>query len=184
MRVTGGTARGQLLKVPRNFEIRPTTDRVREAVFSMLGSLLLKWQRCLDLFAGTGALGIEALSRGMEWADFVDKDRRCCDIIGQNLEKIGFRSHSRIYCEDASEILWSLQEKYDCIFMDPPYADTSTESVLEEVGDTGILNQGAILVVSHSSRVQFNEAYAKLALIKAKHYGDSSISIYRAEVTS
>ncbi len=182
MRITGGMARGQLLRVPSNLDIRPTTDRVREAVFSMLTALAITWRRCLDLYAGTGALGIEALSRGMQWVDFVDKERRCCDIIEQNLEKIGFRSHARIYCSDVTKILGTLSEKYDCIFMDPPYADSSLQNVIEEVSDADILKKGTVLVVSHSSRVRLADAYGRLSLIKAKNYGDSSISIYHAEV--
>lgn len=172
------------MRVPKNLDIRPTTDRVREAIFSMLTALVVTWRRCLDLYAGTGALGIEALSRGMQWADFVDKERRCCDIIEQNLQRIGFSSSARIYCSDAMKILNTLNEKYDCIFMDPPYADTSIESAIEDLGEADIMKKGAVLVVSHSSRVELDDMYGKLALIKAKHYGDSSISIYRTEVAT
>ena len=97
MRITGGTAKGHQLKVPNSKLVRPTTDRAREAVFSILASLATSWSRGLDLFAGTGALGIEALSRDVEWVDFVDQDHRCCAIIKQNLEKVGLAARAHVY---------------------------------------------------------------------------------------
>ena len=94
MRITGGIAKGQQLKVPRKGPVRPTTDRVREAIFSMVPPLTDQWSRGLDLYAGTGALGIEALSRNAEWVDFVDNQPKCCAIIKQNLRRLDF--HKRL----------------------------------------------------------------------------------------
>ena len=181
MRVTGGLARGQVLKVPRNVIIRPTTDRVREAIFSILGSLETYWNRCLDLYAGTGALGIEALSRGATWVDFVEKERRCCDIIKLNLDKLEFNARSRVYCYDVIRTMDILKEKYDLVFVDPPYADMSLESVLEQVGKADYMSEDSMTIVSHSSRVKLKENYGKIFLLKDKRYGDTAISIYRME---
>ena len=88
LRVITGTAKGTLLKVPDIAGVRPATDLVRGAIFSILENLTDEWSRVLDLFSGSGSLGIEALSRGAGWVDFVDRERRCCDIIKQNLELI------------------------------------------------------------------------------------------------
>ena len=105
MRITGGIAKGQQLKLPVHVKLRPTTDRVREAIFSLLTSYDCDWEKVLDLYAGTGALGIEALSRGAGWADFVDREPRCCAIIKQNLEKVGFKQNAHVYCSQVSKAL-------------------------------------------------------------------------------
>src|SRR4030042_4376564 len=116
MRITGGVARGQQLKVPKSDLVRPTTDRVREAIFSILASLTSNWSRGLDLFAGSGALGIEALSRNTEWVDFVDQSPKCCAIIKQNLQKIGFTQRTHVYCCSVAKAIGFLKDKYDIIF--------------------------------------------------------------------
>ena len=133
MRVTGGTAKGQQLKLPVHVRIRPTTDRVREAVFSLLASYECSWDRVLDLYAGTGALGIEALSRDAGWVDFVDREPRCCAIIKQNLEKVGFLDSTHVYCSSVSKALTFLESVYDVVFMDPPYSDPSLEPLLKKL---------------------------------------------------
>jgi 16S rRNA (guanine966-N2)-methyltransferase len=110
MRITGGVARGQQLKVPQNGLVRPTTDRVREAIFSILASLCSHWSRGLDLYAGSGALGIEALSRNTEWVDFVDREPRICAIIKQNLRKVGFSQKAHVYCCSVAKALTFLED--------------------------------------------------------------------------
>jgi len=181
MRITGGTARGRVLQVPRNVDIRPTTDRTREAVFSMLVSLTQIWDRCLDLYAGTGALGIEALSRGAGRVDFVEKERRNCDNIKRNLLTLGFKDNAHVYCFDVSRAISELKEQFDIIFMDPPYADKTIENIIEKLSASQIVRENTVLVVSHSSRVVLKEEYGILKMIKNKKYGDTSISIYNLE---
>lgn len=181
MRVTGGNARGQVLKVPRNKEIRPTTDRTREAVFSILSSLIGSWKRCLDLYAGTGALGIEALSRGANWVDFVEKDHRTCDIIKDNLKRLDFSNSSHVYCHDVKRALPILKETYDIVFMDPPYADKTIEDTIDQIAESDIIKKNTVLIVSHSSRVPLKEEYRGLKMIKERRYGDTSVSIYNLE---
>jgi 16S rRNA (guanine966-N2)-methyltransferase len=181
MRITGGTARGLILKVPKNYDIRPATDRVREAIFSMLLSISDSWERCLDLFAGTGALGIEALSRGAEWVDFVEKQPRCCDIIKQNLKVAGFSQQSHVYCMAVTRALDSLGSKYNIILIDPPYADKSLEDVIRQLNEAKSTMVNTLLVIPHSSRTDLARNYGTFKLIKDRKHGDTCISIYRKE---
>ena len=180
MRITGGSARGHILKVPR--DIRPTTDRTREAIFSMLNSMGSgEWSNVLDLFAGTGALGIEALSRDAAWADFVEKEPRCCDIIKQNLEKMGFSRQGHVYCRQVLKEIDNLEKQYELIFLDPPYADISLGSVVDKLGSSKNIKENGLVVITHSSRITLNENYGKLSLAKLKRHGDTAISIYNTE---
>jgi 16S rRNA (guanine966-N2)-methyltransferase len=180
MRITGGSARGQILKVPK--DIRPTTDMTREAIFSMLVSMGSgEWENVLDLFSGTGALGIESLSRGANWVDFIEKEPRCCDIIKQNLERMGFSDVGHVYCRQVLKELENLEKQYDLVLMDPPYADKSLETVLDKIGNSNKINENSLVVLTHSSRVNVAGNYGKLALIKSKRHGDTTISIYKTE---
>ena len=181
MRITGGTAKGQRLKLPKNYLIRPTTDRTREAVFSILASLGNDLTRVLDLYAGSGALGIEALSRGVEMVDFVDQEPRCCAIIKQNLEKVGFARRARVYCCTVTKALAFLDSKYDIIFMDAPYSDTAIEGVVMQLADSDNVTDKSLVVISHASRFSLAGNYGGLHLAKEKRYGDTSISIYCRE---
>lgn len=179
MRITGGTARGQQLKTPKNDLVRPTTDMVREAIFSILASLTSYWSRGLDLFAGTGALGIEALSRNTEWVDFVDQAPKCCDIIKQNLQKVGFSEKAHVYCCSVAKALTFLEDKYDIIFMDPPYSDSSINHIAMQLAISRIIDDKSVIVISHASRSPLQASYDGLFLIKEKQYGDTCISIYQ-----
>ena len=182
MRITGGISRGVQLNVPKKYHIRPTTDRVRGAIFSILASLAGDWSRGLDLFAGSGALGIEALSRDAEWIDFVDQEPRCCAIIKQNLEKIGLIHKAHVYCCSVLKALTFLDGKYDIIFMDPPYSDSKLENLMMHLDSPTLLKNGSLVVIPHSSRIILSEQYGGLQLIKQKQHGDTCISIYCREV--
>jgi len=182
MRITGGTAKGQQLKIPRNRLVRPTTDRVREAIFSILASLTSHWSRGLDLYAGTGALGIETLSRDADWVDFVDREPLCCAIIKQNLEKVGFLQKAHIYCCSITKALTFLNSKYDIIFMDPPYEDPSISSLVTQLAASKLVGNESLIVASHASRFPLDHSYNGLSLIKERRYGDTCISIYHKEV--
>ena len=182
MRITGGTAKGQQLKIPKNGLVRPTTDRVREAIFSIIASLIGQWSRGLDLYAGTGALGIEALSRNAEWVDFVDNHPNCCAIIKQNLNKIGLLQKAHVYCCSVAKALAFLDDRYDVVFMDPPYSDPSINHVVMQLANSKVIDNKSVIVVSHASRFPLQDSYDGLSLIKEKQYGDTTISIYRKEV--
>ncbi|MCX6004079.1 MAG: 16S rRNA (guanine(966)-N(2))-methyltransferase RsmD [Chloroflexi bacterium] len=184
MRITGGSAKGQILKTLPGLLVRPTTDRVREAIFSMLSSLPSDWDRGLDLFAGTGALGIEALSREAGWIDFVDRNSKSCKIIKQNLEKTGFSDQAHVYCCPVIKALGFLEERYGLIFLDPPYADTSLGTLLTNLSASRLISADSLIIVSHASRSPLDKQYNSLSMLKEKRYGDTCISIYRKEVAA
>ena len=183
MRVITGKAKGHLLKVPKGTPTRPATDLVRGAIFSILENITQEWTRVLDLFSGSGALGIEALSRGASWVDFVDREPRCCDIIRQNLEKTRFRDQAHVYCCDVAKAIHFLDKEYDVILMDPPYSDSSIGELVTRLATSSLVGTDSILVVTHSPRLSLAKAYPPLSLIKERRHGDSLISVYRKETT-
>jgi 16S rRNA (guanine966-N2)-methyltransferase len=154
MRVIAGEAKGHPLKVPQNLGVRPATDLVRGAIFSILENMTDDWAQVLDLFSGSGAMGIEALSRGAGWVDFVDREPRCCAIIKQNLEKTKLADRAHVYCCSIMRALSFLDKEYNIIIMDPPYSDLSIGNVIERLGTTQLVGSQTILVVTHSPRLK------------------------------
>lgn len=182
MRIISGIAKGVHLKVPLKSRIRPTTDLVRGAIFSILESATDNWSRVLDIYAGTGALGIEALSRGAGWADFVEQDIRCCAVIKENLNKTGFTNKGHVYCTNVKRALTFVSVSYNIVFADPPYALPKPDEFIQELATSAIMEAGSLLVVPHSSRVPFSQTYGQLSIVKERRHGDTLISIYRKEV--
>lgn len=183
MRVIAGKAKGHLLKVPRGTPTRPATDLVRGAIFSILENIVRDWTLVLDLFSGSGALGIEALSRGADWVDFVDRERRCCDIIRQNLEKTGFSTKAHVYCCNVAKAISFLDKEYNVILMDPPYSDLSIGNLITKLAPSRLVGTDTILVATHSPHISLAQTYATLQLFKERRHGDSCISLYRKETT-
>jgi len=179
MRVIAGTAKRQHLKVARGGVTRPATDLVRGAIFSMLESSTDDWSQVLDLFSGSGALGIEALSRGAGWVDFVEREPRCCDIIKQNLEKTKLLDRAHIYCCSVARAISFLDKEYNIILMDPPYSDLSIGDTITQLADTRLVGADTTVVVTHSPRLPFESKYATLNLVKEHRHGDSCVAIYR-----
>lgn len=179
LRVISGEAKGHILKVPQNTGTRPATDLVRGAIFSMLENLTDDWSRVLDLFSGSGAMGIEALSRGAGWADFVDRQERCCAIIKQNLEKTRLADRAHVYCTSVERALSFLDNKYDIVIMDPPYADATIGGIITRLADSKLIGSHTIVVVTHSPRLKLEPDYASLTLIKERRHGDSVIALYK-----
>lgn len=184
MRITGGSARGHNIRALPGLLVRPTTDKVRGAIFSILASLATDWSRGLDLFAGTGALGIEALSRGTEWVDFVDQYDKSCRIIKQNLKETGFSDSAHVYCSSVMKAIGFLEHEYGLIFLDPPYKDLSLNTLLVTIGQSRLVSQESIILASHATRSALDEQCGSLLKIKEKRYGDTCISIYQKEVAS
>jgi len=182
MRVTGGKVKGTRLKTLTRHSIRPTTSVVRQAIFSLLENRTTNWRQVLDLYAGSGALGIEALSRRTEWVDFVDNRKSCCDIIKTNLGKIGELHRAHIYCCSVSKALAFLDSSYDIIFVDPPYSDPSTNNLLINLAKSKLLRENSTVVLCHANRFPLNSDYAGLHLVKQRRYGDTFIFIYQKEV--
>jgi 16S rRNA (guanine(966)-N(2))-methyltransferase RsmD len=184
MRVIAGAAKGHKLKVPKGTTTRPATDLVRGAIFSILETITSNWEQVLDLFAGSGALGIEALSRGAGWVDFVEHKPRCCDIIRQNLEKTKLAAKAHIYCCSVAKALSFLDKEYSIILMDPPYSNLSIGKVITQLATSKLVGTDSILVVTHSPHLSLNSTYAALNLIKEHRHGDSCIAVYTKESKS
>ena len=179
MRVIAGEAKGHQLKVPKGTTVRPATDLVRGAIFSILQTAVGDWARVLDLFSGSGALGIEALSRGAGWVDFVERESRCCAIIRQNLEKAKFAARAHVYCCSVAKAISFLGKEYNIILMDPPYSDSSIGNLITQLATSKLVGTDSTVVVTHSPHLPLSSTYAVLNLIKERRHGDSCIAIYR-----
>ena len=182
MRVIAGTAKGHHLIGPERRTTRPATDLVRGALFSMLENLASDWSLVLDLYSGTGAMGIEALSRGAGWADFVDRQRRCCDIIKRNLEKTRLAERSHVYCMEVEKAISLLDKEYNIIIMDPPYVNKAIGETINKLARSKLVGPETIVVVTHSPHLNLESSYPPLSLIKERRHGDSCIAIYHKEV--
>ena len=181
MRVIAGKAKGHRLKVPKGTNTRPATDLVRGAIFSILENTASDWTQVLDLFSGSGALGIEALSRGAGWVDFVEQNPRCCGIIKQNLEKTKLAAQAHIYCCSVARAFSFLDKEYSIILMDPPYSDLSIGNIVTRLATSKLVGINSIVVVTHSPHLSLNSTYAPLNLIKEHRHGDSCIAVYQKE---
>lgn len=180
MRITGGIARGVTLGSPRAPGVRPTTDRVRTALFNILSGYGLDGTRVADLFAGTGSLGIEALSRGAAHASFIESDRRQVVVIRTNLRVAGFAERATVHLgrvEASIERLNSL----NLALMDPPYTKPFPARLIAAIGAGDALSSGAIVVCGHASRVPANDRCGALVKWDDRKYGDSSLAFYSRE---
>ena len=179
MRVITGSARGRKLKTPENYDIRPTTDNVKESVFNII-QFDIEGRRVLDLFAGTGQLGIECLSRGARECVFVDKSRDAVKIVRENLKSCGLGG--TVVQEDALSFLSSCG-KFDVIFIDPPYDAPVYESVLETINLVDILSEGGIIICEARRERALPEMTAPYYKRKEYNYGRVKICIYTKEST-
>jgi 16S rRNA (guanine966-N2)-methyltransferase len=179
MRVIAGKAKGHRLRSMQGSGIRPTSDMVRGAIFSMLESVATDWDRVVDLYAGTGALGIEALSRGAGRADFVERKPRLCTLIKQNLEQTGFTSQSTVYCVAVAKALSILEGEYGILLLDPPYNDTSITTIAEKLASSRLVGMESTIVIEHSRRVPLKEKYGDFRQMRRLSHGDSRISVYQ-----
>ena len=178
MRIVAGAARGRRLLAPKGGGTRPTSDMVRGAVFNVLGQFF-GGGAVLDLFAGTGAMALEALSRGFERAVCVEPERHAAEALRRNAGACGFADRVEVRVETAEAALRRLEGgAFDLVFLDPPYA-LGAESVLP--GLDRLLRAGGRVVAEHDRRRPPGERYGRLALADRRQYGDTGISIYRLE---
>jgi len=175
VRIAGGSARGIPLTEPRGVRLRPTSGLVREAVFNIL-SVRVEGAEVLDLYAGTGALGIEALSRGATKATFVEAEAGAVQAILSSLSRTGFASSGVVVRGRLPAALGSVSGTFDLIFADPPYNEPNPEQLLMLLEDR--LNDGGVVVYEHGSRYNPPERLAGLALLERRVYGDSAIALY------
>lgn len=179
MRVVSGEARGRRLRAPKSEGItRPMADKIKEALFSVLASLGVEADRVLDLFAGSGAVGIEAISRGAIWCDFVDRDTQAVRAIRENLEHVGFANRGRIHQIPVLTAIRAAREPYDLIIFDPPYADPEIVPTLEALSTSPAVQDGTIVAVGHSPRVPMPERIGNLVLLRQRCHGDSCFAVF------
>jgi len=181
MRIIGGQFKSRLIMMPKGVEIRPTQDKVRQAIFNMLADL--NGKRVLELFAGSGAFGIESISRGASYVTFVDNNFRCVKTIKANLDSLSI--HSRYYDvirASALSILPSLEKegnKFDLIFMDPPYHLEMAKKCLINIDSCDILSPNSLIVVEHFKKDVIVAGFKTLVLEKERRYGDTLVTMYR-----
>ncbi len=179
MKITGGEAKGVRLKAL--YGVRPTSGKVREAIFSSLENLAPDWSKVLDLYAGTGALGIEALSRGSGSSDFVEISGKMCDIIRENLVRAGFEKRGKILRMRVEKAISELPQSYGIIFLDPPYKE-DIKPVLEKLFSSKVVNERTVVVVEHSRRKNLPDRFGEFVRVRALEHGDTVVSIYKKEV--
>ena len=176
MRVISGSARGLKLLSLDGLDTRPTLDRVKEALFSMLTPYIYS-SNVLDLFAGSGALGIEALSRGAERAVFVDALPAAMDIVKQNASKAAVSERSAFYTKTADEYLKKCDERFDIIFLDPPYRGEFYEKCLSSLYENGLLNSECIIVIEWDSELGRPPIPDYYEILKERRYGRVMITL-------
>lgn len=178
MRIITGSAKGTKLKTPRGMETRPTGDRVKESVFNILGSLLID-AKVLDLFAGTGNLGLEALSRGAASAVFIDRSSASIDLIRENIELTKLSAQAEVIKGDSFTTLDRLINnnlQFDLIFCDPPYNKGMVQKVLNKVEKSKFLSSNGVIVVEHSKHEIINDEFKQLNIKRTEKYGETLVS--------
>jgi 16S rRNA (guanine966-N2)-methyltransferase len=183
MRVIAGEAKGHRLKAPKGMLTRPMADKIKGAVFSMLASLGIESERVLDLYAGSGAVGIEFLSRGATWLDAVEQRADAVAVINENLAHTKFTERAQVHRTTVEAFLARPAiGPYDTVMMDPPYADPKIAAVMALVAarapDRGIV-PGAVLVIGHSPRVTLPAQVGGFGRLRERCHGDSCFSIYQ-----
>jgi 16S rRNA (guanine(966)-N(2))-methyltransferase RsmD len=181
MRIIAGLAKGRRLRTLRGAALRPTADRVRESVFGTLGERV-RGARFLDLYAGSGAVGLEALSRGAAHATFVESHRPAARLIEENAERCGVRDRARVLSLPAIRALGLLARQgaeFDLVFVDPPYGAGEAARALEEIaGRPGLLAAGGMVMCQHSRREEMPESVGPLARMKRARFGETVVDFY------
>ena len=180
MRVIAGSARGVVLKTPDGMQTRPTIDRVKEALFSII-HFDIPGARVLDLFGGTGQLGIEAISRGAASATFVDQSDAACRLIRENLRRTRFEEVGKVVRGDYLEYLSRCREQYDIIFLDPPYAEVFLENALKRITEIDILRSGGIIVTERPIDKELPWEFEGYTRSKDYKYGRVLLTLYHKD---
>jgi 16S rRNA (guanine966-N2)-methyltransferase len=183
VRIISGSARGRRLLTPGNYLIRPTADRVKESLFNILTVQLGNFagRRVLDIFAGTGNLGIEALSRGAAEAVFIDENREAVSLLGKNLKLTGFAAKGRIIQKEALSALRSLEKHaapFDMVFLDPPYRQGLSGVVLEFLASSALIDEYSLIVAETAAKEELPDQFGALREFDRRVYGDTAIAFY------
>ena len=183
LRIIAGRSKGRILESIKGRNTRPTSDKVKEAIFNIIQSWISD-SLVLDLFAGTGNLGLEALSRGASRVIFIDKDINAVKTIRKNCYNLGYQEQVEIYRNDAARGLTELSKRdilFDIVFMDPPYAKGYEESLLQLIYEANILHNDSIVIVEHDSKTILPDRIAELCRYDFRKYGGTGVSFYRKE---
>jgi 16S rRNA (guanine966-N2)-methyltransferase len=198
VRVIAGSARGRTLSAPAGERTRPTADKLKGAIFSMLEAEAFKrgfspdaddegnerfasaiaWPRALDLYAGSGALGIEALSRGARSCDFVENNGEARETLLKNLGRTQLRPRAKIHPTSVEVAATSLRGPFDVVFADPPYAEQEARPVLAQIASSPLLSDMAIVVWEHAASLEPPEVLGRLQLLRTRRHGSSAITLY------
>jgi 16S rRNA (guanine966-N2)-methyltransferase len=176
MRITGGTGRGRRLKVPRGSRVRPTSDKVKQALFNIIGESITG-ATFLDLFAGAGGIGIEALSRGAGRVVFVDDSRDSLDTVRNNIDEAGFGDRAECLLLKAEAFVKRSSGPYDIVFLDPPY-ELDPGPLLTLIADSGLVKPGGIVIAEHFKKQLSPPRAGALALYREAQYGDTVLAFY------
>ena len=180
LRISGGEFKGRRIDSPIPGKgIRPTTEKVKLALFSIIGTASVQSSKFLDLYACTGALGIEALSRGAEKAVFVEKLRRNCDLIEKNLNTLSIADRGVVIKSSVQRFLDTSTERFDIVLLDPPFEHDEWEKVMGCLGSGANVAQEGIVIGEHRSQVRLKNKYGNLEMDSTRQYGGSQLSIYR-----
>ena len=178
MRVITGQARGRRLISPEGYDVRPTTDKVKESLFNII-QFRLDGACVLDLFAGSGQLGIEALSRGADRAVFVDSSRKSLDVVRKNIELCRFTAQAQTFLLDAAAFLRTTKEKFDIVILDPPYHKNLCVSALELLGDA--VNDDCVVICETQSDEELPESVGNFIIDRVYSYSSIKLTAYRVD---
>ena len=176
MRVITGSARGRKLETLSGDDVRPTTDKDKEAVFSAI-QCDIEGRSFLDLFAGSGQMGIEALSRGAESATFVDKSRKSVDIVRKNLNNVGFYEKAKVFHADSIAFIDSTTDLYDIVYLDPPFGSGLLQNALPKIAEK--MKKTGVIIAENEENEVILQKYGEFVLDRQKHYGKIKVSMYR-----
>jgi 16S rRNA (guanine966-N2)-methyltransferase len=180
MRVVSGDLKGRILKAVPGMTTRPTTDKVKESLFNMIGPYF-SGGIGLDLFAGSGGLGIEALSRGLDNVIFVDREGKAIHIINENLKSCSLEDRAEVYRNDASRALKAIQKRdisFNYIFLDPPYKKQQLVKLLELIDKESMIKEDGLIVCEHASDIQLPASIGGLKQVRNEKYGIIGITLY------
>ncbi|MFC0271170.1 16S rRNA (guanine(966)-N(2))-methyltransferase RsmD [Metabacillus herbersteinensis] len=180
MRVVSGICKGRPLKAVPGTTTRPTTDKVKEAIFNMIGPYF-EGGLAVDLFAGSGGLGIEALSRGIQTCIFVDREPKAISTIKNNLEACQLEEYSEVYRNDSERALKAIIKRelqFQLIFLDPPYKQQKMKALIHTVSENNLLSPNGFIVAEHGTDMELPREIGQFNILKFETYGDTAISIY------
>ena len=180
MRIISGSARGRRLKELQGMDTRPTTDKVKEALFNII-QFDIEGRQVLDLFGGTGQLGLEALSRGAERCTFTDQRREAAALIRENIKACGFQDQTHVVQGDAISFLSGCREKFDLIFLDPPYETELLETAIAHIARHDLLNVHGMMIAEHPVDKALPALSAPYRMGRTYRYGKIAVTIYHRD---